>query len=201
MRRLLLVLAVAVSSAVGQTALGQGAPGHAPLDPAAMEKALDEVARTASIMVDGDVCGRIVTRRALDSILAKNARDPFIASDNYDVNHEPFIQTKKTLARLARLVSFPADVNLWMAIPGQAGRIHIVIRGVNETSQFWPWGALHQETPAVMKTVLETGRRIVAKEKPGFISALAPVSNSLGDIVGLVEVAARVRPNTHENVK
>lgn len=177
-------------------ATGQPAP-----EPSAMERELDSVARTATVMVDGDVCQRIVTKRALASILDTNPRDKWLASDNYDVNHEPFIQTKKVLARLARLASFPVDVNLWMPIPGQPGRVHIAIRGVNETSQFWPWGALHQETPVAMKQVLESGRRITAKEKPGYVSVLAPVSNSLGDIVGLVEVAARLKPNAHENVK
>ncbi|MCC6539190.1 MAG: hypothetical protein IT162_16685 [Bryobacterales bacterium] len=169
--------------------------------PEKIERELDAVARVASTMVDGDVCARIVTARAMTSILDTNPRDKWLASDNYDVNHEPFIQTKKTLARLARLVDFPADVNLWMPIPGQAGRIHIVIRGVNETSQFWPWGALHQATPAPMQKALSTGQRVVAKEKPGIVSVLAPVTDSLGDVVGLVEVVARVKPNAHENVK
>lgn len=162
---------------------------------------LDTVARIASTMVDGDVCQRIVTKRALASIVEVNPKDKWLAADNYDVNHEPFIQTKKTLARLAQLAPFPADVNLWMPVPGQPGRIHIVIRGVNEISQFWPWGALHQDIPASMKKVLESGQRIAAREKAGFISVLAPVTNSLGDVVGLVEVATRVKPSAHENVK
>jgi hypothetical protein len=169
--------------------------------PDALERELDSVGRVASVMVDGDVCQRIVTKRALDSILAVNPRDPWVASDNYDVNDEAFIRTKKTLARLSRLVAFPADVNLWMPVPSKAGSVHIVIRGVNEMSQFWPWGALHQEMPASMKTVLESGKRITAKEKPGWISVLAPVSNSMGDVVGLVEVVTRRKPNAYENVK
>jgi hypothetical protein len=162
---------------------------------------LDAVARVATVMVDGDVCQRVVTKRAMASLLDKHPREKWLASDNYDVNHEPFILTKKTLARLAKLVPFPADVNLWMPLPDGSGRIHIVVRGVNEMSQFWPWGALHQETPAAMKKVLETGQRLTAREKPGFISVLAPVMNSLGDTVGLVEVATRIKPNAHENVK
>jgi hypothetical protein len=49
---------------------------------------------------------------------------------------------------------------------------------------------LTQDTPVVMGRVLDTGRREVVTEKPGMVSVLAPVSNSLGDIVGLVEVVA-----------
>lgn len=162
---------------------------------------LDSVARVATVMVDGDVCQRIVTRRAMAVMLDPKPRDKWLASDDYDVNQDAFIQTKKTLARLAKLVAFPADVNLWMPLPGKPGRIHIAVRGVNETSQFWPWGALTQDTPAPMQKVLDSGERVTAREKPGIISVLAPVRNSLGDIIGLVEVVARTKPNAHENVK
>jgi hypothetical protein len=162
---------------------------------------LDELARVASVMVDGDIVRRIVTDRAMASILKVDKRDPFLASDNYDVNHEPFIQTKKTLIRLSRLVDFPCDVNLWMPLATDPPRIHIVIRNANEMSQFWVWGALHQEMFPPMKQVLDTGRRVTVSEKPGWISVLAPVADSLGDRVGLVEVVARRAPDPRENVK
>ncbi|MCP5109634.1 MAG: hypothetical protein GY953_02240 [bacterium] len=183
MRTILLLLAAAAFCA-GQTA-----------------KDLDEVARIATAMVDGDLCQRIVTARAMNSILQKDPRDRYLASDNYDVNHEPFIRTKKTLIRLSKLVEFPCDVNLWMPIPADPPRIHIVIRNVHEMSQFWTWGALHQEMFPPMKRVLETGERLTVTEKPGWISVLAPVRNSLGDIVGLVEVVSRTKPDARENVK
>jgi len=158
-----------------------------------MERQLDEAARVASVMVDGDVCRRIVTSRALESMFKTDARDPWIGSDNYDVDHAAFIQTKKTLMRLARLVAFPCDVNLWMPLP--SNRVHVVIRNPNEMSQFWTWGALHQEMFAPMKEVLETGRRVTVKQKPGFVSVLAPVYDSLGDIVGLVEAVTQPKPD------
>ena len=41
-----------------------------------------------------------------------------------------------------------------------------------------------------MKRVLETGKQETVMRKPGMISVLAPVRNSLGDIVALVEVVA-----------
>jgi len=52
-----------------------------------------------------------------------------------------------------------------------------------------------------MKTVLETGRRLTVTDKPGWISVLAPVSDSDGDIVGLVEAVGNTRPDPNENVK
>jgi hypothetical protein len=162
---------------------------------------LDDAARVASVMVDGDVCQRIVTPRAMEFMLRTDAADRFLASDNYDVNHSAFEAVKKTLIRLSRLVSFPADANLWMPIPGNPDKIRVVIRNANELTQFWPWGALYQEMIPEMASVLGTGRRIAVARKPGWVSVLAPVSNSLGDIVAVVEVASQRQLDPQENVK
>jgi hypothetical protein len=168
---------------------------------AADPKVLDEIARVASVMVDGDLCQRIVTDRALRFLAREDPRDKWAAGDNYEVDHRAFLQVKKTLRRLSMLASFPCDVNLWMPLRAQPGKIHIVVRNVNEMSQFWPWGALVQNMDPRMKTVLETGRRLTVADKPGWISVLAPVSDSEGDIVGLVEAVGNTRPDPNENVK
>jgi hypothetical protein len=68
-------------------------------------------------------------------------------------------------------------------------------------SQFWTWGALTQDMPPEMKTVLDSGRRVTVRRRPGMISVLAPVYDSLGDIAGLVEVVSQNRRDQHENVK
>jgi len=166
-----------------------------------MARALDEVARTATVMVDGDACQRIVTPRALDYMFKKDPNDPWVDGDNYEVNDHAFIAVKKTLIRLSRLAPFPCDVNLWMPIAGHPDKIRIVIRNVNEMSQFWPWGKLYQDMIPQMKQVLETGRRITVTEKPGWVSVLAPVHDSLDGTVALVEVVSQTRLDTHENVK
>ena len=162
---------------------------------------LDRVARIATVMVDGDVCRRIQTPRSARMLLETDPRDPWKASDNFDVNDEAFITTKKTLMRLARLCPAECDINLWMPVPSNPPRIQILIRNVHEMSQFWKWGDLHQEMPAEMKQVLETGRRITVRRRPGMISILAPVYDSLGDAAGLVEVVSQTRPDPRENVK
>ncbi len=162
---------------------------------------LDEVARIATVMVDGDVCQRIVTPRALEYMFKDDPRDHYLAGDNYDVNDQAFIGVKKTLIRLSRLAPVDCDVNLWMPIEGHPDKIHIVIRNAHEMSQFWTWGALYQDMFPQMKQVLDTGQRLTVTDKPGWVSVLAPVRNSLNDIVGLVEVAGQERPEPHENVK
>lgn len=169
--------------------------------PAEMQKELDDVARIGSVMVDGDVCQNIVTERAKEFLLASDPRDRFLAGDNYDVVDASFDAVKKTLIRLSRLASFPADVNLWMPIEGHPDKIQLVIRNKNEMSQFWNWGELYGDMVPEMKAVLETRQRIAVTRKPGWISVLAPVYNSLGDVVGLIEAVSQVKVDTHENVK
>ena len=138
---------------------------------ATLVRDLDEIARTASVMVDGDLCQRIV--------------------DGYSLREPEFTHVKKTLIRLSRLISYPCDVNLWMPMEGAPGQIQVVIRNENELSQFWVFGARSQPLFPQMSEVLKTGRRVTVEERPGMISVLAPVYNSLGDIVGLVEVVSK----------
>jgi hypothetical protein len=88
-----------------------------------------------------------------------------------------------------------------MPLATEPPKIQILIRNSNEMSQFWPWGALYQDMIPQMKTVLETGQRVTVTGKPGWISVLAPVSNSLGDVVGLVEVVSQRQRDPRENVK
>lgn len=162
---------------------------------------LDRIAEVAVVMVDGDVCQRIVTERALRFLLHNPSRDKWADADNYDVNEAAFTQTKKTLIRLSHLVDFPVDVNLWMPLDSRLSLIHVVIRNRYEMSQFWPWGKLVQPVPEPMKRVLQTGERKIVAGSNGFVSVLAPVRNSLGDTVGLVEVVSRLDPDARENVK
>jgi hypothetical protein len=68
-------------------------------------------------------------------------------------------------------------------------------------SQFWNWGELYGDMVPQMETVLKTGQRVTVTNKPGWISVLAPVYNSLGDVVGLIETVSQVKMDAHENVK
>jgi hypothetical protein len=172
-----------------------------PSDVSQMQKQLEEIGRVASVMVDGDVCQRIVTQRALAHMLRKDSRDQWVAGDNYDVDDQAFVSTKKTLMRLARLADFPVDANLWMPVEGVKDRVQVVIRNRFEMSQFWSWGELMQETPAPMREVLRTGKHVVVKQTPGYVSALAPIRNSLDETVGVVEVVSKFKPDPRENVK
>src|SRR6185437_6244631 len=140
----------------------------------AIDNQLDEIARVASVMVDGDVCQRIVTPRALSfmsklALSKKDPRDQWADSDNYDVDDAAFNRVKKTLIRLSMLADYPLDVNWWLPAPGTPPRVQIAITNHNELSQFWDWGKLSQEMFPEMRTVLTTGKRVTVKQKPGLI--------------------------------
>ena len=64
-----------------------------------MQQELDNVARVGTVMVDGDVCQKIVTPLAKEYMFKVDPKDPWLAGDNYDVNDMPFNMTKKTLIR------------------------------------------------------------------------------------------------------
>jgi hypothetical protein len=167
-----------------------------------IKQKLQQVAKVASVMVDGDVCQRIVTPRALEYMLRNPSKDRWADADNYDVNDAAFVSTKKTLIRLSNLSDVPVDVNLWMPLKQDLSVVHIVIRNRYEMSQFWPWGKLSQDTPTVMRKVLTDGvTEVVAASDSGYVSVLAPVRNSLDDIVGLVEVVTKTPLDVRENVK
>ncbi len=157
---------------------------------------LQEIARVATAMIDGDVCQHIVTERALQHMLRSDPRDEWQAGDNYDVHEAPFIHTKKTLIRLATLAPYPVDVNLWMPVPTTPD-IQLVIRNKYNLSEFWN-GELDQAMPPEMREVLQTGKTLTVQTKPEMISVLAPVRNSLNEIVGLVEVVASTTLPQHD---
>ena len=162
---------------------------------------LEEVARIASVMIDGDICERIMTPRALQKMFAVDPNDRWAGSDNFDVNHEPYVQTKKMLMRLAKLVPYPVDCNLWMPFKQDPKKIQILIRNRYEMSQFWEWGVLFQDQTPKMAEVLATGKPQTIVQTGDFVSVLTPVFNSLGDSVGFVEVVSRLQPNPQEHVK
>jgi len=167
------------------------APEPVPKDATGMRRALHELARVATAMVDGELCKNIVTQRAKEKIFHVNPRDKWAAGDNYDVNHEPFIKVKQTLQRIALLVDWPVDCNLWMPCEVNPKKWYLVVRQKNVLCQFWKWNAVYQDPIPEMVQVLKTGKRIEVSKRPGWLSVLTPVYDSLGNIVAVVEVCSR----------
>jgi hypothetical protein len=161
----------------------------APPTPAWIAK-LEQIADIATVILDGDDCMTIVTDRAEQYVHVQDPRDQFRGSDNYDVNFEPFRRNKKLLIRLSRLADFPVDCNLWLRTKAKPEMVHMVIRQVNSWSRYWDFGEMARNPSDHMKEALAGKRVTIPADRGNLVAVLTPVRDSLGDVVGFVEVCA-----------
>ena len=157
-----------------------------------------ELARIGAGMIDGEECTKIITPRAAKLMFLKHKTDLWFGADNYEVDHATFVRVKKLLIRLGRLAEFPVDCNLWLIARAKPLTVHAVIRQVNNWSLFYGFGEMHKAAPPEMAEVLTTGKTLVTTRRgkrlgtamADFVAVLTPVRNSLGDVVGLIEICA-----------
>jgi hypothetical protein len=156
-----------------------------------MLRALGEAARVASVMIDGDEARRIITARAMHHIAHPDPEHRFLAGDHYDVEHANFLRMKKTLLRLERLLGFTCCASLWIAVEGLEGYLTLAVQN-GSIHRYYRFGQEKLQSPPEMSECLETGQTVVAPlEHPSqTLTALAPVFDSLGDVVGVVELSA-----------
>jgi hypothetical protein len=154
-------------------------------------RALSEAARVASVMIDGDEARRIITGRAMQYIAHPDPEYPFLSGDYYDVDHDTFLRMKKTLLRLERLLDFPCSASLWVRVEGLQGQVALAVQN-GSIHRYYRFGEASIELPAEMAECIGTGKTTVAPlEHPSqTLTVLAPVFDSLGDVVGVVELSA-----------
>jgi hypothetical protein len=153
-------------------------------------EALTEVARVASVMVDGDEARRIIAERAIWYIAHPDPEHRFLSGDYYDVDHDTFLRMKKTLLRLERLLDFSCSSSLWIRVEGLEGYVTLAVQNGN-VHRYYRFGQEKMELPAEMAECVRTGQPVVAPlEHPSqTLTVLAPVFDSLGDVVGIVELS------------
>ncbi len=156
-----------------------------------MLDALAEVARVASVILDGDEARRIVTDRAMAHIAHPDPEHRFLAGDYYDVDHAAFTRMKKMLLRLERLLGFPCGTALWIPVVGLEGYVTLAVQN-GSIHRYYRFGALRLETPAEMGECIRTGQVVVAPmdHPSGTWTVLAPVFDSLGDVAGVAAFSA-----------
>jgi hypothetical protein len=150
---------------------------------------LTHLGSIAASMLDGDVCERIVTPRAIDALLSANARDPWSNSDNYDVDGAAFLQTKKTMLRIASLARPGTSMNLWMLLADHPDKVQVVIRLKPALSAFFS-GEMTQITPPEIARTIKDESVVEVHDTPGLQVVLAPVRNSLGHVVAVIEIVS-----------
>jgi hypothetical protein len=155
-------------------------------------EALSEVARVASVMVDGDEARRILTERAMYHIAHPDPDYRFLSADYYDVEHETFLRMKKTLLRLERLSEVRCDSALWIPVAGREGQVTLAVQN-GSLHRYYRFGQPAMEAPEEMARCVRRKETVVAPlDHPSeTITVLAPVLDSLGDVAGVVELSAR----------
>ena len=153
--------------------------------------ALSEVARVASVMVDGDEARRILTERAMHHIAHPDPDYRFLSADYYDVEHETFLRMKKTLLRLERLADVRCCTALWIPVEGQTRTVTLAVQN-GSIHRYYRFGQARLDTPDEMARCFESKATVVAPlEHPSeTITVLAPVLDSLGDVAGVIELSA-----------
>lgn len=153
-------------------------------------QALSEAARVASIMVDGDEAGRIITARAMHYVAHPDPKHRYLAGDYYDVDHATFLRMKKTLLRLERLLDRRCSTSLWVRVEGLEGYVTLAVQN-GSVHRYYRFGEVKIELTAEMSECIRTGQTVVAPlEHPSqTLTVLAPVFDSLGEVVGIVELS------------
>ena len=156
-----------------------------------MVKALTGIARVASAMVDGDEAKRMLTERAMHYVAHPDPEHRFLSGDHYDVDHDTFLRMKKTLLRLERLLDFACHTALWVRVEGLEGWVTLAVQN-GSVHRYYRFGQERMELPPEMAACIETGQPIIAPlgHPSGTITVLAPVFDSLGEAVGVVELSA-----------
>jgi len=152
---------------------------------------LRELARTASVMLDGEEVLRIVSPRAMEYISSPVKGYRFMTNDYFDVDHEIFIRTKKTMKRLARLTDIPCSMALWLPAQGAPKYMTIVVHN-GTVNRYWQFGSYRTEMPNEVRSCLKSGtvRSAPGSGSTNMITVLAPVFDSLEDTVAVLEISA-----------
>lgn len=154
-----------------------------------MQSALEEAARVASVLLDGDEARRIITERAIHYIANPDAQFRFLAGDYYDVEHAAFLRMKKLLLRIERLLPFECNASLWLLLDAPAGHATVAVQN-GSRHRYWKWGEEKRPLEPEMAECVRSGQVTVAPPAAGLLTVLAPVRDSLADVVGFVELTA-----------
>lgn len=146
----------------------------------ATEERLRRLARAGAVLIDGETFKGIPLNPELNT------------GDDYAVDHDKFLAVKKVLLKLKRLEDGDVGVTTWRPWPG--GQMEQVCPVDVHPLPVRPGN--HPLTPAVADAF--QGRLAVQElQLRGYpvLSACAPITDSMSDVVGVVEVFASLAPD------
>lgn len=156
-----------------------------------MLAAMQEAARVATVMLDGEEAKLIVVDKAFRQMANPNPRFPYMGGDYFDVDAAHFLRMKKALLRLARLLDFDVGTTLWVPVKGREGHVTAAVHN-GTLHRYWTFGQLLRKADGALAECLRTGSvtTVGPEAEDRWLTVLAPVRDSLGDIAGLVEITA-----------
>ncbi|MBN1808496.1 MAG: hypothetical protein JW909_05470 [Planctomycetes bacterium] len=161
------------------------------MTPERMQSALLDAARVASAMLDGEEASLVISPRAMRYIASPDPQFQFLSGDYYDVDHAVFLRMKKLLLRLETLLPFECAAKLWVPVRGLPGHVTLAVQN-GAVNRYWKWAQEKLPVPPEMETCFSGGAPVlVPDDGSGLITVLAPLEDSLGDVVALVEITAR----------
>ncbi|MBA3846009.1 MAG: hypothetical protein H0X45_05130 [Planctomycetes bacterium] len=152
--------------------------------------ALSQIARVATALIDGDEARRIITDRAYWYAADPYPTHIYLAGDYMDFDLARHDRMKKFLIRLGTLAPVRCDAGLWVWVKG-AEHLATIACHNGELHRWYRFGensrALEPEMVACRR-----GEAVVARPTATipFVTVLAPVRDSLGDVIGCVELTA-----------
>jgi len=165
------------------------------IDQQTIEAELERLAEIGAGLIDGDEVKQVITPRSLHYVTRPDPEHRFLAADYYDVEHAPFLRLKKLLMRIERLArGCTVDGAIWMQVP-ETDHVTLVLHN-GPSHRYYRFSSLSMDPPAEMRRVLTDGviERAPLQEGVRVLAALAPIRDSLQDIVGCVELASKLDP-------
>lgn len=164
------------------------------LDPETIRTELTRLAEITAGLVDGEDVKAIITDGAMYHIQNPDAKHRFLSMDHYDVDHATFLRVKKLLMRIERLTDVVWNASVWLRLPGTDEVTAALLNGAHH--RYYKFGQQQRAMPDEMRRAFETGQVTPAPSGPDDrqVTVLAPVRDSLQDVVAVVELTAPLAP-------
>ena len=153
-----------------------------------MLAAMKKLARVASVMIDGEEVVRLAIGRSPHYVACPDPLYRELGDQPYDAWLLGFLRMKKALQRLETLVDFTCNTALWVKPADVEGRMALLMHNGN-VHRYYVFGDVTMETPPEMAEAMADGEAAVV-EGDDRLTVLAPLLDSLGDVVGVLELSA-----------
>jgi len=165
------------------------------LDAQTVRDELSRLGEIAAALLDGEDVKRIITQEAMHHISRPDPEYRFLSADYYDVHHGPFLRVKKLLMRIERLSDLGVNGAIWGPVP-ETGKVTVALQN-GPHHRYYEFGAQSRDPAPEMRRVLDAGEVTAAPTGPNdtHVTVLAPIRDSLQDVVGVVELTAPLDPD------